>query len=328
MSNNISIVIPFSQNTGATTLTFDTSPGLTGHIMPWNFIGSTTDTWLYSYERDAKEWSLNLLDESIENKVGTSNSLKYLAKPNENYNLQNFYCEQIVVTIHKELNDYYSLENLYVTTNVIGSTSVVKYIYNDFDGNNYYFNLGTNISVGNSTISIEDSFSFTLKYRLNADENQTKISLKNDPRASELFKVTLHGKSILTNELNISPTGVIDFREYSRTLLIRDTDEHGYLEYDKINEKYRFLDGSTTYTRYEFNIIESSLYKINIKSSNGNTTVLVPELKIKSGKLAVTIPSTTSEIESVAIDFCELILHDSEVSKVPMKSNILRLTKS
>lgn len=329
MSNNISIVIPFSQNyVSNPTFTSDTSAGLTGHILPWNLAGSTSDVWLYNYDKNGQQWWLNLLNSDLENEVGATNSLKYLVKTNETYNLKNFVCQTITVRLHHELNQYYLLDNLIIaTTNSTGGQTIsTKYSYHDMNGNDYYFNINSNISIGNTSPSIEDSFSFVLSPRPSGQPNLSKVLVRNDPRATELIKLTIHGYSESYNEFNIGSSGSIDFREYSKLLIIKDDTEHGYLRYDSITEKYRFVHGGTTFTNYEFNIVDSSLYKIKIQGLNVNNLVTVPELKIRGGKLVANISETNKD--NVIVEYCELYLHDSEIIKVPMKNNILILTKT
>lgn len=332
MSNNISVIIPFSHNFLPTpTLASDTAAGRTGHISPWHYVGTTTNEWLYGYDaiNNSNSWYINLLEGTIENEVGTNNSLKYIKQPSETVNLSSFYCQNIKVTLHEELNKYYSLENIFITTKQSTNTHVKRYIAEDSENNVYYFNIYTNLSIAAG--DIEDSFNFTLKYRQNEDALDQKIYIRHDPRSTELIKLTLNGYNLTYNVFNITTTGTVDFREYSKRLYIRDSTEHGYLRYNVIKERYQYNNSSTASTMFEFHIADSALYNVVIQGADTNNSITVPELKIKCGKFVCTIPDaqlTSGNESGLSIDFCELILYDSETSKVPYGSKILRVTKT
>lgn len=313
-------ILSFSQNYNSTDIT--ALPGGTGHLIAWKYLGINEDTQLYAYDsyNGANKWYINFLRGTIENHIGTSDtsSLKQIKKTNESPNLTNFFCNTIKVTLNHELNEYYSLENLYVQES---ENSFRNFISTEVDGNSYYYSIETLFSMD----SIFDSFRFTLKYRENQDPNDTRKEIKHDPRHTQIIKLELSGVNKSYNVLNLAAQ-TIDFREYSKRFYIRDGTEHGYLRYDKINMKYV----SGTFTMFEFNIIESSLYKIKVETSDLTGSVILPELKIKGGKLtcSITNSSLLSENEVVTVEYCELYLHESELGKVPNKNDILRIIKA
>lgn len=326
MSNiNISVVIPFSQNFSTTTsLSADTSGKSSTHIIPWNFVGSTTQAWLYGYDKQngSNSWMINLLNGTIQN---SDDSLKYLKKTNENLDLTSFFCDNIKVTLHHELNYYYSLESLRITTN----TNTQRYTFEECDGNSYYFKINTNLNIDSA--DIEDAFTFTLKYRENLESVYVDKIIRHDPRATEIIKLTLNGYNLTYNVFDIAASGKIDLRQYRKRLYLRDTTEHGYLRYNAIKEKYSYKLSASLYTMFEFEIIDSSLYNVTIKGAGTNNNILVPELKVKSGTFVCSVLNTelTSGNEaSLKVEYCELILYESEAEKVPYGSTILRITKS
>lgn len=338
LSSKLSVILPFSQDyysaTTPVNVTLGGTPGSTGHLKPWKYVGLNEDVWLYKYDNNnnAKTWYLNLLNGTIENTPieGVTKTLKYLNKSNETYNFLSFYVETIKVSLHHELNTYYSLENLYITTELDGTPFVKRFFCHEIVGNSYFFHVNSNLSIPTAD-AIDNAFTFTLKYRENLDKNIFQTSIRHDPRHTEIFKLELSGYSLDYDELKLSNNS-IDLRLYSKRIYIRDAVDHGYLRYDKIKERFGFLTptGSTAYTMFEFNIVDSSLYNILIHGAELGNKVLVPELKIKGGKFVASIKNSEliSNNESVVIEYCELYLYDSELEKVPFRSNILRISKT
>lgn len=338
-----SVILPFSQNyetaTTPTGKTLGGTIGSTGHIRSWRYVGLDENVWLYNYDasNNSNTWYLNLLNGSVENNPadGTSPNLtltlKYLANANEIYNLSNFYCERIKVSLHHELSKYYSLENLYVTSQLSTNKYDKRLVLNEQNENSYYFDVNSAISIPTSA-AIDNSFIFTLKYKEILNSDITEIAVRHDPRFTELFVVTVEGYNLNYNLLELG-TGTIDYREYSKRIYIRGSSEHGYLRFDRINERFEYVSptpGNTGYTMFEFNITDSVLYNILVKGSDDGNDVTVPMLKIKGGKFVASIKNSEliSSDESVIVEYCELYLYDSEVQKVPYKSNILRIEKS
>lgn len=313
-TSNFSVIIPFSQN-------FTTTVPVS-----WKYVGlgDSVPLYLYDSNNNARKWSLRLLQGSVENEPadGATQTLKYLNKTAESYNLTSFFCETIKVTLQHELNYYYRLENLY-----IAGTLQKKFTSDEIEENSYYFHINSNLNIASA--SIDNSFVFTLKYRETEDVNTSQIEVRHDPRYTELIKLSLNGYNLTYNELKLANT-TVDYREYSKRIYFRDGPETGYLRYDKIKERFGFAtSGSTAYTMFEFNIVDSSLYNILVEGSDSGNKVTVPELRIKGGKFVASIRNSDllSNDETVVIEYCELYLYDSELEKVPLRSNILRITK-
>lgn len=323
MSNNI---LSFSQNF-SNSIALTASPGATTHLIPWEYIGIEEPVQLYSYDsyNSANKWYINLLKGTIENEFIGSTSLKYLSRTHESVNLTNFFCTDIKVSLNTELNQYYKLENLYVSE----TSSINRNILcTEIDSNNYYFRVDNILSISDPS----RAFRFTLKYRENLDNNISSAEIRHDPRYTELIKIQLNGSSRTYNLFNLS-SNTIDLRQYSKRIYIKDGTEHGYLKYDKINKKYQSLAGLTAgvnTTTFEFNIIESSLYNIKVEVENTVNSVVVPELKIRGGKFTCSVAddSLASLNEVLTVEYCELYLHESELDKVPNKSEILVVRKA
>lgn len=334
-------IIPFAQNVSGSTLSPDLGEdhGSTSHIVPWIPIGNTgQELHIYGYDDNnssSNKFYFNLLESSIENRVDPSKeySLKYLKKTEENINLQNFQCDRLSIEVYEELNTHYELKYIIIGNQPIGASGAnpngVQYFerfeVSSRDKNVYHFNINTVLRVKN----IEQSFIFGLKYREIYQKEQTMMEVKHDPTNTVLFKMILDGKNFVNNTFNISADGWLDYREYRKRIYIRDLlNEHGYLAYSSIKEKYRYVKNMIRYTMYEFVITDSVIYNVSISGTDFANDILIPELRISHGKLVLSImdPGQTNP-EKSKIEFCEVHLYESELGKVPDRNPKLSITK-
>jgi hypothetical protein len=340
-------IIPFAQGVTGSTATNDLlggDYGSTSHINPWLPVGSDKDkankVQLYGYDDNSSQsdrWYLNVLDSTIENDVYSPEyTLKYLKKEEENINIRSFQCDKLSIEVHKELNYYYELKYIIIGSQPFGSSGgsttgpqyFERFEVSSVDGDVYHFNINTVLRVE----SIDQSFILGLRFRRETlHENDSQIEVHHDPVNTVLFKLVIDGKNYTNNTFNIGSSGSIDLREYRKRLYIRDKDfEHGYLAYSHIKEKYRYVSGGTTYNMYEFAIIDSVLYNVNVEGTDFGNNVLIPELRIKNGKLVMSITDLGLLVnpELSRIEFCQVSLHDDQLGKVPDANQLLTITKS
>lgn len=342
-------IIPFAQGTIPSPQLGD-GYGSTGHINPWIPVGSAADVsdetrvQLYGYDNNSSEsnkWYLNVLDSTIENDVfNPGYSLKYLQKVQERINIQNFQCDKLSLTVHDELNKFYELKYIIIGSQPLGASGTdagltgpqffERFEVSSQEDNVYHFNINTVLRVQD----IEKSFIFGLRFRLDNDtfkENDTQIEVHHDPLNTVLFKLVIDGKNYTNNTFNIGTSGSIDLREYRKRLYIRDRDnEHGYLRYSHIQEKYRYKSSGTDYNMYEFAIVDSVLYNVTIEGTDEGNNILISELKIKNGKLVMSIPDEGLLVnpELSRIEFCQVNLYDDQLGKVPDANPLLTITKT
>lgn len=333
-------IIPFAQNTNGDLNDLGVEFGSTGYIIPWRPIGDTGETLhLYGYDdhdSSSNKYYLNLLESTIENNVNPDNafSLKYLKKTEERINLQNFQCDRLSIEVYEELNKYYELKYIIIGNQPVGSSGAnengIQYFerfeVTERDRNVYHFNINTVLRVRN----IEHSFIYGLKYREVQQKEQTMIEVQHDPTNTVLFKMILEGKNYVNNTFDIGVDGWLDYREYRKRLYIRDAlNEHGYLAYSHIKEKYRYVKNNIKYTMYEFIITDSVLYNVSISGTDFSNDILTPELRISHGKLVLSIMEPGHQVnpERSKIEFCEVYLYESELGKVPDANPKLTITK-
>lgn len=345
-------IIPFAQGVTGSTANNDLlggDYGSTSHINPWLPVGADKDSGnkvqLYGYDDNGSQsdrWYLNVLDSTIENDVYSPEyTLKYLRKDEENINILSFQCDKLSIEVHKELNYYYELKYIIIGSQPFGASGpegvpgandapqyFERFEVSSVDGDVYHFNINTILRV----VSIEQSFIIGLRFRRETlHENDSQIEVHHDPVNTVLFKLVIDGKNYTNNTFTIGNSGSIDLREYRKRLYIRDRAfEHGYLAYSHIKEKYRYTSGGTAYNMYEFAIIDSVLYNVTVEGTDFGNNVLIPELKIKNGKLVMSIPDNGLLVnpELSRIEFCQVNLHDDQLGKVPDANQLLTITKT
>lgn len=334
-------IIPFAQNTNGDLDDLGADYGSTAYIIPWVPIGDTGESLhLYGYDdfnSESDKYYLNLLESTIENNVNPTNafSLKYLKKNQEKINLENFQCDKLSIEVNEELNRFYELKYIIIGNQPTGASMAnqtgVQYFerfeVTERDRNIYHFKINTVLRVQN----IEESFIYGLKYREIHQKEQTMFEVQHDPTNTVLFKMILEGKNYVNNSFSIGASGWLDYREYRKRIYIRDaTNEHGYLAYSHIKEKYRYNSNGVSYTMYEFIITDSVLYNVSVNGTDFQNDVLVPELRISHGKLVLSIMDSFSNVnpEGSKIEFCEVYLYDSELGKVPDANPKLTISKT